>query len=128
LLLPAFVVLVAGISLFGDWRAELIGVVVMPVLVAFGSRATTRMSATCEFLGRISFPAYAIHLPILVSVLSMPFTRRMDALITLTVFGAAALDRADRITRARIRSRPLMKAERSRHLRLRRALAAERIS
>lgn len=92
--LSSFVLLVAAISATDGWWAEIFGVLLMPVLIMLGARAITRAKGLCRYLGRVSYPVYAIHLPILVFVGWMPFGWRIFALVTLTLAASTAVDLA----------------------------------
>ena len=99
--LSSFVLLVWAISTSDRWWAEIVGLIVMPLLILFGAAAVTRASWLCRWLGDISYPVYAIHLPILVSVGWLPFVPRAVVLIALTLAAATGVGVAGRLLRSR---------------------------
>jgi len=111
-LLPplCFIGLLAFMSIVGRWWAEMLGLILMPLLILAGASATTRATELYEYFGRVSYPIYAIHLPILVVVGFLPFDQRMLALLAVTIAVATTVDPAGRLLRATVksaRSRPL---------------------
>lgn len=67
LMLGVAVLLLAPIGEAGLYDA-VVAILVLPIIVALGARATSRADAAYRVLGDISYPLYAIHVPTLILV------------------------------------------------------------
>ena len=92
--LPALtlVVLIAAVSWKNSWGTEVLAVAAMPAIVVAGSFATTSMPRLCDYLGRLSFPVYAIHLPILLLLPHLPRAGRIGVELVAVTAAAALID------------------------------------
>ena len=82
--------LIAAVSWDDRWSTEMAAVLAMPMLVISGSFATTRnMTKLCDYLGRLSFPVYAVHVPILCFCAHLPRSYRLGVeLLSVTAVAA----------------------------------------
>lgn len=89
---PVFaLVLVIAIASWADrWSTEMLAVTGMPLLVLAGSFARTELPRLCDYLGRLSFPVYAVHVPILCFCAHLPHGYRL-AVEMLAITAVAAL-------------------------------------
>lgn len=63
----ALCVIVFVVSWNCQWWTQLAAVLLMPLVVLTGTRAVTAVPELCDKLGRLSFPVYAVHLPIVLA-------------------------------------------------------------
>ena len=59
------IAIVMAVSWKFAWWSQMLAIVAMPFLVLAGTRAVTTAPDLCERLGRLSFPIYAVHLPVI---------------------------------------------------------------
>lgn len=63
----ALVMIIMAVSWQLAWWSEMLAVIAMPLVVLAGTRAMTAAPEFCDRLGRLSFPVYAVHLPIILA-------------------------------------------------------------
>jgi len=104
--LIALLLLIAAVSRNDTWGTEMIAVAILPLLVLSGLSAGSGWPRLFDYLGRLSFPVYAVHAPIVFFCADLPPTYRLGVELAAVTAVAAAVEQLTRggVTQRLVRS------------------------